>query len=80
MKAVIWSWTSGRRRRIATVDMHRGRVRIQTRLRALRDTLRWAGLVGRMGKVYTVADGEAFVRELPYAFTGSYVRAAIVEE
>ena len=36
------------------------------------------GIVGRQGREFTMEDGEDFIRELPYAITGSVMRAKLV--
>jgi hypothetical protein len=46
-------------------------------------TFRWIardGIYGRFNRRYTLDDGEAFVRELPWALHGSYLWASLRED
>ena len=55
-------------------------VSIETQSEGLRSELMSGELVSRRGSKFSIHDGEAFVRELPFIYTGSYVRAEIVSE
>ncbi len=73
----IWDYTNIPGEVIATVEMDNGNVRIITEHPGLRADLA-EGIVGRGGQKYTLEDGDNFIYELPYAITGSFIRAKLV--
>ena len=80
LKAQIVSYVRGVRV-IGTVSYsEKTGVSIETQLDGLRDELMSGELAGRAGNVFSIHDGAAFVRELPFIYSGSYVRAKIVSD
>ncbi len=77
MKVEILSYASGKKKVIATIESVGGEIKIDTKHSRLKDELK-SGIVGRGGKSFTFADGDMFIKELPYAYSGSMVRAKIV--
>ena len=78
-KAIIQNFKDVTKPRLlATVTYENGEVTIKSRSVDLKKQLQ-RGIKGRGGQVYTVTDGDHFVRELPYAFSGSLVRARVVK-
>lgn len=62
---------------VATIKHENGEVTIESSVDYLQEMLE-RGIMGRNEVVYTKKDGDNFVRELPYAFSGSILRAEIV--
>ena len=82
MKAVIRSYSGSigaDASIIATVRSAIGGAVIETIFDGLRDDL-FAGVVGKKGKRFYPADGDAFIEALPFQYSGSFIRAEIVEE
>jgi len=78
VKAVILAFdTDVKGREVASIEMEDGRVVIHTSYSGVRERL-MEGITGRQGREFTMEDGEDFIRELPYAITGSVMRAKLV--
>lgn len=78
MKAVILAFDKDvRGREVASISMEDGRVVINTSYSGVRQRL-MEGIIGRHGREFKMDDGEDFIRELPYAITGSVMRAKLV--
>ena len=77
MKAILRSYGKDPRgETIAEVEMENGRVIIRTSIPDVRDMLQ--SVMGSNGEKFTPADGENYIRALPYEYTGSRLRAEIV--
>lgn len=80
MVGIIWriqGVTS--KKKLAEFELHDGKAVMKTKSSSLAADIRTRGIVGRMGKVFHLKDGEDFIRELPFAFTGTYVRGEVIE-
>lgn len=78
MKAIILVFDEDvQGREVASIEMEDGRVVIHTSYLGVRKRL-MDGIMGRHAREFTIDDGEDFIRELPYAITGSVMRAKLV--
>lgn len=78
MKAIILTFNDDvRGEEVASIEMEDGRVVVKTNFGGIRLMLS-DGIVGRHARRFTMEDGEDFIRELPYAITGSMMRAKLV--
>jgi len=79
MKAEILLFTRGRidGEVVATVTHENGKVAITSKSPDFKFELE-RGIHGRRGVVYTPADGDNFVMELPYVYSGSMLRARVI--
>lgn len=78
MKAIILAFDEDvRGREVASVEMENGRVVIHTSYPGVRRRL-MDGIIGRHDRSFTMEDGDDFIQELPYAITGSMLRAKLV--
>jgi len=77
VKVIIKTYENIRGEIVAEIEMVDGRVEIKTPLSSLREELS-NGIIGRDGRKFTLDDGEDFIYELPYVYSGSMVRAEMV--
>ena len=64
---------------IATVVLEAGVAVVDTMDTDIAEMLA-RGIMGTGGKIFKLEDGEQFIRELPVAFSGSLLRAGVIDE
>lgn len=79
MKAVIRRYRRNGDKVVATVILDNGYAVVSSEYGHLREKLVNGGIVGRGQKRFQVTDGQAFIEELPFAFSGGIMRAEITE-